>query len=399
MEALRAALANFQNREHDALSTRARGEELRDLRVVIDALEIEFSSSARRFQAEGGHLADGATGAVSWLARNCNMTAASAADRVCVGRQLETLPQVARAVGSGEIGYQSAAAVCHLYEQVGDRRDALDEAALVAHVRDMRVNDVRLLCHRLRHVVDPDGAARSAEESYERRWLKLSPLLDGMFAVDGVLDAVGGATVKRALESLCTPRGEGDTRRHGQRMADALVELAHHVMDSGALPSRHGSRPHLDVSTTLDGLRGLPGGAALEGTPISSKTLERMGCDCTVSRVLLADSMVIAVGRATRTISPATRRALQARDRHCRWPGCDRPGNWTTPHHIEFWSRGGPTRLSNLLSLCHHHHRLVHEGGWQVVKAGDQLRFIAPDWQVTYVPPWRARGPGSELAA
>lgn len=394
MSGLHAAVAAFRNREHDSLTASARGEELRELRAVIDALEIEFSFSARRFQAEGGHLADGAAGAVSWLARNCNMTAAAAADRVCVGKQLQSLPEVAKTVGSGEIGYQSTAAVCHLYEQLGDRREALDESALVEHVRQMRVNDVRVLCHRLRHVVDPDGAERSADEDFERRWLKLSPLLDGMFTVDGVLDAVGGAAVKKALESLCTRQGDGDTRRHGQRMADAIVELAHHALDNGRLPATRGAKPHVSMTTTLEGLRGVAGSPAAEldaGVPIPARTFERMACDCTITRVLMADSMVIDVGRATRVIPPATRRALQARDRCCRWPGCDRPIGWTSAHHIEFWSRGGATALDNLLSLCHFHHRLVHEGGWQVVKVGGELRFIAPPPK-DFVP-WRARHP------
>ncbi|HLZ95251.1 MAG TPA: HNH endonuclease signature motif containing protein, partial [Candidatus Dormibacteraeota bacterium] len=85
------------------------------------------------------------------------------------------------------------------------------------------------------------------------------------------------------------------------------------------------------------------------------------------------------------------------RDRHCRWPGCDRPASWATPHHIELWSRGGPTKLPNLVLLCHFHHRLVHEGGWQVVRAGEELRFIPPE-RPAFVP-MRARGPGRMQAA
>src|SRR5260370_22260871 len=113
--------------------------------------------------------------------------------------------------------------------------------------------------------------------------------------------------------------------------------------------------------------------------PISSKTVERLACYGTLWRVLKAESVVIDVGRATRAISPAQRRALKAQHRGCRGPGCDRPINWTTPHHLEFWARGGPTNLPNLLPLCYYHHRLVHEDGWQVVKAGAGLRLLPPD--------------------
>src|SRR5437762_6745256 len=86
--------------------------------------------------------------------------------------------------------------------------------------------------------------------------------------------------------------------------------------------------------------------------PISGTTVERLACDCTMSRVLMADSVVVDVGRATRTVPPGTRRALQQRDRGCRWPGCDRPVSWSTPHHLEFWARGRPGDLDHLVLIC-----------------------------------------------
>ena len=126
-----------------------------------------------------------------------------------------------------------------------------------------------------------------------------------------------------------------------------------------------------------------------------------------MSRVLLADSVVIDVGRATRSVSAPTRRALRVRDRGCRWPGCDRQVSWTSAHHIEFWVKHkGPTNPPNLVLLCYFHHRLVHEGGWQVVKAGREFRFLPPDRVVmrkrhfpTWWGRWRAAPDGeAELA-
>jgi hypothetical protein len=104
---------------------------------------------------------------------------------------------------------------------------------------------------------------------------------------------------------------------------------------------------------------------------------------------------VIDVGRATRAVSPPQKRALRTRDKHCQFPGCDRPVSWTSPHHVEFWSRGGPTKLSNLVSLCYFHHRCVHEGGWQVVKAAQGFKFIPPERVVMR----RARGSPVRWAA
>jgi hypothetical protein len=176
-------------------------------------------------------------------------------------------------------------------------------------------------------------------------------------------------------------------------MHDALAELVHHAMDQGTLPRRNGVRPHVTVTTTLEALKGevgVPPSDLEFGLPISSKTMERIACDCSISRVLLADSMVMDVGRATRVTSAPRRRALIVRDKGCRFPGCDRPVNWTNPHHIIFWARGGPNSIANEVLVCFYHHRLVHEGGWQVIKAGREFRFLAPERVVTR----RARGRG-----
>src|SRR5579859_55877 len=396
---LKTAVAVFRERDQDALTAVARGEELRDLRSCIDALELEFSSSARKFQVQGGHVADGAAGVVSWLSRSCGMSGNSAADRVCVGKELESLPKVAEALASGLIGYQSAAVLCHLRDQLDDKRDDFDEEMMLGFAREHTVANLRLLCRYALYASNPDGFEREREFDFGRRRLHISAMDDGMHVIDAVLDPVGGAAVKAALEALATS-GAQDERKHSQRMADALVELTHHAMDSGRLPARRGVKPLVSVTTTLESLRALPGAPASDlelSLPIAQATLDRIACDCTISRVMLADSVVIDVGRATRTVSPATRRALQQRDRHCRWPGCDRPASWATPHHIELWSRGGPTKLPNLVLLCHFHHRLVHEGGWQVVRAGEELRFIPPE-RPAFVP-MRARGPGRMQAA
>ena len=223
-------------------------------------------------------------------------------------------------------------------------------------------------------------------------------MADGMHLIDGILDPVGGAALKTAIEALARRLGADDERTPAQRRADSLVELAQHAMDEGRLPRRNGVKPHVTVTTTLEGLKnevGAPPAEVEQTLPVSTRTLERIGCDCTISRVLLADSVVTDVGRATRVVSAPTRRALQARDRGCRWPGCDRSVGWANAHHIEFWSRGGSTRLGNLVLLCYFHHRLVHEGGWQVLKVGRELRFVPPERVVMR----RVRGPGMRWAA
>ncbi len=203
-----------------------------------------------------------------------------------------------------------------------------------------------------------------------------------MVFVKGVLDPEGGAALRTALEPLARRSGQDDGRDRGRRVADALVDLAKRAMDSGTLPTQGGVKPHLQVTATLETLRGLPGSpeADLEfSLPISGKAVERIACDCTLTRVIFgADSAVIDVGRAQRIVSPTLRKALIARDKHCVWPGCDRPATFTDAHHLLHWIHGGLTELDNLALLCYHHHHLVHEGSWQLVKTDDNRILAIP---------------------
>jgi hypothetical protein len=388
---LMTAIREFQARED-------RQVDIKGLRSGIDALESEFCASARDAQKAGEHLVSGNITAASWIARTCNMSVTSAADRICVGTQLEELPKVKAALVSGEIGYQSVAVLSHLRDKLGEKRDLFDEEEMLDLARRHTVFNLRRLCNVARHVADPDGFFNEAEETYLRRRLHISQMSDGMYAVDGVLDPVTGASLKTATEGLAKRKGPEDERSHSQRMHDALGELVNHAMGQGTLPRRHGVKPHINLTTTIDGLKNELGAPPAElelSLPISTRTLERISCDCTMSRVLLADSTVIDVGLATRVVSAPTMRALRVRDTGCRFPACDRHVDWSSPHHLIHWARGGPSNVSNLMLLCHYHHRLVHEGGWQVIKSGREFRFLPPERVVMR----RVRRPGLRWAA
>jgi hypothetical protein len=297
--------------------------DLKELRVEIDALEGVFCADARKSQMAGEHLVAGCVSAAAWIARTCGMSVTSAADRVCVGEQLESLPKVAAALGSGQISFQSTSVLCHLREQLGEKGDLFDEDEMLEYAREYQVFQLRKLCSAARHAADPDGFFNDAEESFLRRRLHISQMSDGLFAVDGVLDPVAGAAFKTAVGVLAKPKGPEDERTAKQRRADAVGELALHAMEQGTLPRRHSVKPHINLTMTLEALKGELGvpPADLElSLPISTRTAERLACDCTMSRVVLADSMVIDVGRATRTVSPPTMRALRVRDKGCRFP-------------------------------------------------------------------------------
>src|SRR5256714_8044144 len=375
LENLETAIADFDREADDDFV------DPRRLSAAIDRLQGKLCRVLGAARKRGDHLVAGQS-ACTWVAAQCQMSKTTAADRLCVGEQLGNLPRIAEALGSGQIGYQAAAVICHLSEQVGEKRQYIDQEHWIAYAQKFSLKDLRYLTYEARVRWDCEGFERQSEEDYELRSLDISETTRGMYRLDAWLDPVGGAALKAAIESLSNPLGADDHRTAKQRRADALVEAMHHAMGQGTLPRRNGVRPHISVTTTIEGLKGEIGAAASQlesGMPISSKTVQRLACDGTLHRVLKAGSVVVDVGRATRTVSPSQWRALKARHRTCGAPECDRPINMTSPHHIEFWARGGRGDLPNLLPLCYHHHRLVHEGGWQVIRAAEGVKFIAPD--------------------
>src|SRR6185503_19061094 len=205
------------------------------LRVLIDTLEVEFSLQAKLDQQSGRHLADGAANAVGWLSRRCGMSGTSAAERIRVGEQLRELPHIAEAVRSGELSYQSTALLCHLRAQLEEQKELFIESEMLELARVHSVKQLRFLCRLAFHEANPEAFFKESEESYSRRKLEISQFGDGMFAVNGLLDPEGGAALRSALNTLAKPLGPDDDRRHKQRLADALVEVASKALGSGQL--------------------------------------------------------------------------------------------------------------------------------------------------------------------
>ncbi|MDY7091259.1 MAG: HNH endonuclease, partial [Actinomycetota bacterium] len=118
------------------------------------------------------------------------------------------------------------------------------------------------------------------------------------------------------------------------------------------------------------------------GGHLSPTALRMLCCDAAVAPVVLnGKGMPLDVGRAERTIPPAIRKAITARDGGCAHPGCDRPPSWSEIHHIKEWAQGGKTKVSNLVMLCRLHHREIHSTDWIVRIAADGLpEFIPPEW-------------------
>ena len=168
----------------------------------------------------------------------------------------------------------------------------------------------------------------------------------------------------------------------GAALADALVLMADTMLAAGPAARTGGDRHQVVMHVDAAVLAGAPGAAGCcelaDGTPLAPETARRLACDASIVALTERDGRTVDVGRKTRSIPPSLRRALAARDRGCRFPGCDRAR--VDAHHIHHWARGGDTRLDNLVHLCRHHHGLVHEGGFTVERRpGGDIVFRRPD--------------------
>ena len=397
-----------------ALPAREGGPELAadmtELRRGSDLIELKFSEMAAAFAATNECDAQGSVSPIHWIRLNCHLSGGAAADRVAVGEQVANLSQTTEAMAGGEIGFPHLALIARTASAIAEAggNAPFDEAPLLNKARYSSVGRFRNFCHHMRHAADPEGYAAEQAQGVEARSLSLSTGEGGMVWLRGVLDPEGGAVLRTALEPLARRTGQGDDRKRDKRMADALVELGHHSLDSGLVPQHASQRTHLQVTTTLETLLQRDGAPAADlefSLPISARSVERLACDSNVTRILLgSDSTVIDVGRSRRVISGPTRKALNVRDRGCRWPGCDRPASWTSGHHLVHWIKGGSTDLPNLALLCYRHHWMVHEGRWQLVKSDDGAgRAPGAPFRMLAIPPTldlfaAARSPGDQAA-
>jgi 5-methylcytosine-specific restriction endonuclease McrA len=365
------------------------GDEIALLSAHLDAATARLLALIREFDARGGWNT-GFRSCAAWLSWRVGLDLGAARERVRVARALGTLPLLAQALARGELSYAKVRALSRVATpETEERLLAFGRAGTAAHVE-------RLVRGWRR--VDRLAEARETARRYASRALHVYQDEDGMVVLRGRLEPEVGALLLQALaaarETLYqrarVPDGDAagsggvsaETPTMAQQQADALALLAetalHHGLDPGAPGERYQVVVHVDAPVLSD--PGQPGQSVLEdGTRVSAETSRRLACDS--SRVVMRhdeDGRVVEVGARTRTIPPALRRALQHRDRGCRFPGCG--VRFGQGHHIHHWAQGGSTTLSNLALLCRRHHRAVHEEGYQVARGPDgALRFRRPD--------------------
>jgi Domain of unknown function (DUF222) len=352
-----------------------RSEDLRfasDEEVEDDVREIERASRmleaerARRIAAIDQRRSferDGYLSVSAWLTHRLGINAAASAHHVRVARALDGMPLTRCALQHGEISLGATTVLVAARETNAEAFEG-SEQVLVDAARTLPFRELRFVVEHWRQAADPRTAAAEADRIHELRRLHVSPTLGGMVRVDGDLDPETGQTFITALRAVqdADARKPGDMRTAAQRRADALGEICRRWLDVGERPSVAGERPHVVVTVDLEALERGGGRSELADVgAVCPETARRIACDAALSRVITRGrSEPLEVGRRTPVVPAGIRRAVVVRDRHCRFPGCDRPQGWCDAHHAVHWADGGETSLANLVLLCRPHHRLVH---------------------------------------
>src|ERR671918_3180783 len=383
MSSLRSVLDELRSDELGSLSDAELGVRVDELERAGRVIEAERARCLVEVERRGVHAADGQLSAAAWLAHRHGMSQGAAAAHVQVARALVEMPRVADALAEGEISGSAVEALVRARDAAPEAF-AQEEKVLVDSAKTLSHRELRVALERWRDGVDAASAAREEEERHARRRFTAVVGLNGMVRTDGELDSENGQYVITALRAKVDAWSRGrtdDTRLPAQRRADALGEICREWLDLAERPSIGGERPHVVVTMNLEALQARARGrASLQdvGT-ITPEFARRLACEAAITRVITdARSDPLELGRKTKVVPAALRRAVAVRDGGCRFPGCERPPGWTGAHHVRHWADGGETGLSNLVLLCRPHHRVIHRG-FGVAMVDGRPEFRRPD--------------------
>ena len=386
------------------------GNQIAELSARIDAATYELLCHLREFDRRYGW--EGWRSCAHWLNWRTGLDLGAAREKLRVAAALADLNHVSAAMACGKLSYSKVRALTRVATPA-------TEARLLAVALCATAAQVERLVRAWRRA-DRDAAADAEQVPLASRALSMQVDEDGMVVLRGRLTPEVGAVLLRAveaaLEQVPVP-AEGDDEQStiAQRRADALGLVAESALAGGLDPGSPGDRFQVTVHVQADALPAREpadaaprvsaetfevsedagefaapdadldaGEAVIElagGLHVGREAARRVACDAGL--VVLHHGVggeVLDVGRRTRTVPSALRRALLSRDRNqCQFPGCE--SRHCDAHHVEHWADGGATRLPNLALLCRFHHRAVHEEGFRVVPgdAEGQFRFLRPD--------------------
>ena len=342
--------------------------------VLLDeALRVILAADALE-----DYRADGALSMADWLAYRCNVSRHTAGQWVRAATKLEELPRIRERFVAGELSF----------EQI---RHALvfakpeDDAHLAELLPSLSCAEIELLAKQRRR-----ARARDHDDARRRTHLFLRPDRSGIGKrITGYLPDEDAPFVEAALDRRAEAAGPdpetGIWAPHEERAAAALRDLCAEDLGRAAA---EGSEPDaamvvIHAPATLLDDDDVEASATINGEPITHEALRRFLCDARIEVSFdTPDGRTVGVGRATRNPPAWLRRRVLGRDhRRCRWPGCGRAIRHL--HHMQHWTKGGATDAANLMSVCWHHHHLLHEGGWNATGDADgEITITSPHGRI-----------------
>jgi hypothetical protein len=379
--------------------------QLTELLGHCNAAEHRWLTLLAEFDQRKG-WSDGATHSCAhWLNWKCGLDMGTARERLRVAHALLRLPKISSAMAAGQLSYSKVRAITRVACQA-------TEQILLDMALHGTAHHVETLVRTYRRAKEAEELSREARQHAERR-LSLLQDYDGSWVVRGRLPAETGVLLMRALDAAVEEMPPIDVSAETSssrpslsvRRADAISVLAESFLARGADALNGGERHqivlHVDAETLKDSVAGRC--EFDDGPAMAAETARRLACDSSVMHLLEDENgEPLNVGRKSRSIPPAIRRALNARDRGCRFPGCTHQ-RYVDAHHIRHWAHGGETRMENLVILCRFHHRAVHEGGLSIERLeSGTLRFKRPDgyvWEIVIPDEARPAGDWKHLAS
>jgi hypothetical protein len=318
----------------------------------------------------------------TWAEEELGLTPSEAKRSGQTGRQVSDDPEVEHAYAEGLVREEHVRVITEtLRTLVGDQRADVRTHLLAAAPSCTPVALGRL-ARRLLAKADQEAAQAADDRRYARRYARVTQTPDGMLALNALLSGLDMEVAQTAVDAFRTPDAEDEHRTPEQRTADALVAALRASLDLGKAPTQHGVRPHLILVAELSDFAAEQGsGEGMWSGPLPIDEIRRMSHDASITRVLVdARSVPIEASEGKRNVTSGVWKALLARDRGCRWPGCQAPPAWCDAAHGPVPERdNGRLSPSNGVLLCRRHHRKVDNGGWTIDIRGPDISFLAPD--------------------
>ena len=348
-------------------------ERILNLCTRISAATCELLVMIREFDERGGCLKWGLESTASWLAWRCDLSMATAREKVRVARALKHLPLISATFSSGELSYSKVRSLTRV-------ATVNNEEELVVFALGNTASHVAAHCGELR--MGDRCSADVAERALANRSLRVRRDAErGTISVTVDLPLEAGELIDKALDKArddeCLEIPDLVDTSWSKRQADAFVAMLKEYLQEGAAAGGSSSGNYL-VTIHVD-QSALAGDVGRSSVPI--ETVKRLCCDGqTVVLTETKDGEPLSIGRKTRVIPKGIERAVRARDNNtCRFPGC-RNRRFVDIHHIEHWADGGETAIEKLMLLCSKHHALVHEGRFRIDRDfRNNWTFFRPD--------------------